>query len=390
MANKRDLLNIVREHQPLSRTQVRHLTGMRMATITKYVQDLIQQGWLIEENRNPDSRRPRNTMLGINPEKGFFIGIEFNQEWIIGVLSDMRGNIRKRLKRKTYSNKWKDVIIAKLISAIKKLIHGSEQKKILGIGISAHGIIDIEKGICISYTQIKDWENIPLRQIINQKFNLPVILEGTAPMKVFAEKSFGIGKGIANLVFLEYGQAGIGAGMIFNGQLFKGATNNSGELGHTVVEPAGPICSCGMSGCLEALASRSALAVQARRSLEEGTSSMLNELNGGKPENVTADMVFEAARQGDNLSLTLINNAAGYLGIGIANLINLLNPQMVVLDPQFAEVKDLLLSPTKRAIATHTLQRLMKNVRIELSTLGEEIGARGVCAYLIEKEMNIS
>ena len=178
--------------------------------------------------------------------------------------------------------------------------------------------------------------------------------------------------------------------MIFNGHLFKGATNNSGELGHTVMEPAGPICNCGMSGCLEALASMSALTVQARKSLEEGTSSLINELNVGKPENVTTDMVFEAARRGDNLSLTLIDNAARYLGIGIANLINLLNPEMIVLDPQFTEVKDLLLTPIKRAIATHTLQRLMKNVRIELSFLGEEIGARGICAYLIEKEISRS
>ncbi|HCG76602.1 MAG: hypothetical protein COZ37_04110 [bacterium (Candidatus Ratteibacteria) CG_4_10_14_3_um_filter_41_18] len=387
--NKKFVLNIVKERQPLSRTQIGQLTGMRLASIGKYVQELIQQGWLIEENRNPYSRRPRNTMLGINPEKGFFVGIEFDPEWIIGVVTDMRGNIRKKIKRDTHSDKGKDVIIGNLISAIKELILGLEQKKIIGIGISAHGIIDTEKGICIFYVQIKDWKNIPLREIIEKKFNLPVVLEGTAPMKAFAEKSLGAGKGVRNLVFIEYGVAGIGAGFILNGQLFGGTTENAGELGHTVLEPEGPICSCGMSGCLEALASESVLATQARRSLEEGTNSLISELSGGNPENITAEMVFEAARRGDNLSLGLVDNAAKYLGIGIANLINLLNPEMVVLDPQFTKVEDLFLLPTKRAIATHTLQRLMKNVRIELSPLGEEIGARGICAYLTEKEMRL-
>ncbi len=389
MADKRELLNVVKEHQPLSRTQIRHLTGIRMATIGKYVRDLIQEGWIVEKNRSPISSRPKNVMLEINPNKGLFVGIEFDPEWIIGVVADMRGNIRKKIKRNTHSEKGKDVIIANLLSAIKELILDLEQKKIISIGISAHGIIDTEKGICVFYTQIKDWKNIPLREIIGQRFSLPVVLEGTSPMKAFAEKSLGVGKGVSNLVFIEYGPAGIGAGMIFNGQLFRGATENAGELGHTLVELDGPICNCGMSGCLEVLASRQVLAIQARRSLQEGTTSLINELSGGNLKNVTAEVVFEAARRGDNLSLSLIDNAAKYLGIGIANLINLLNPEMVVLDPQFTKVKDILLPPTKRAIARHTLQRLMENVKIELSPLGEEIGALGICVYLIEKEMGL-
>ena len=387
--NKKFVLNIVKERQPLSRTQIGQLTGIRLASITKYVQELMQEGWLIEENRKPDSQRPRNTMLGINPEKGFFVGIEFDPEWIVGVLTDMKGNVKKKIKRETNPEKGKEAIIANLLSAIRELILNSEQKKISGIGISAHGIIDTKNGICVFYNQFEDWRNIPLREIVTRRFNLPVDVEGAAPMKVFAEKSLGIGNGTNNLIFIEYGPAGIGAGFIFNGQLFRGTTDNAGELGHTVLEPEGPICNCGMRGCLEALASESVLAVQAKRSLEEGANSLISELSGGKAEDVTAEIVFAAARKGDNLSLGLIDNVAKYLGMGIANLINLLNPEIVVLDPQFDKIKDLLLPSTKRAITTHTLQRLMRNVRIEISHLGEEIGALGVCAYLIEKEMQL-
>jgi len=387
--NKKIVLNIVKERQSLSRTRIGQLTKIRLASITKYVQELMQEKWLIEENRKPASQRPRNTLLGINPEKGFFVGIEFDPEWIVGVVTDMKGNVKKKIKRKTNPEKGKEAIIANLLSAIRELILISEQKKISGIGISAHGIIDTKNGICVFYDQFENWRNVPLKGLIEKEFNLPVVLQGTAPMKVFAEKNLGTGNGTNNLIFIEYGPAGIGAGFIFNGQLFRGTTDNAGELGHTVLEPEGPICNCGMRGCLEALASESVLAVQARTLLGEGANSLINELSGGKPESVTAEMVFAAARRGDNLSLGLIDNAAKYLGMGIANLINLLNPEVVVLDPQFNQIKDILLAPTKRAIATHTLQRLMKNVRIEISHLGEEIGALGVCAYLIEQEMQL-
>ncbi len=220
--------------------------------------------------------------------------------------------------------------LAEIENAIQDFV-GTEKilkSEFRGIGVSAAGAIDTTKGIVLKSPNLKKWEGFPLRKLLQSTFQVPIAVENDASAAALGELYFGAGKGIANFVYVTV-STGIGSGIVANGSLVRGVSGTAGELGHTTIVPNGIRCKCGKWGCLEAYGSGTAIARFMRTFLAEGKRSHF--WNKHVHDEITGRLVSDACLKGDGLAIEARKMAATFLGIGLANIINILNPQRVIL-----------------------------------------------------------
>jgi glucokinase len=244
------------------------------------------------------------------------------------------------------------------------------RQDMIGVGASCGGPLDSAKGIVYAPPNLPGWEAVPVRQILEEELQMPVRVENDANATALAEWQFGAGKGTRNLVFMTMG-TGIGAGLILDGRLFRGANDLAGEVGHQTIMMNGPLCKCGKRGCLEALASGPAIARIAQESMMYGRHKRVLALAGGKPAGITAQHVVEAAKEGDPFALRVLNEVGTYMGVGIANLIQILNPERVVLGTIAVHAGDLVLEPIRKAVAEYAWERSCSVCEIVPAALGD-------------------
>jgi glucokinase len=218
------------------------------------------------------------------------------------------------------------------------------------------------------------WSNFPIRDHLQALWNRPVTVNNDAELGVLGEWAYGAGRGESNLVYLKVG-TGIGAGLLLNGHIYRGETGGAGEIGHITINEHGPMCTCGNRGCLEALAGGRAIASLAKQAVKAGRRTQL--ASGTPLEEITALDVAIAARKGDLVAQEIMAKAGEYLGIAIANLINLINPAMIVVGGGVAQVGDLLLEPMRQAVQEHSLPAMTQAVRITAAILGRRSSGMG-------------
>lgn len=356
-----------------------------MASITERVKELSRSSLLEEAGTTESDRGRRQVLLRLNPQSGFVVGVEFDADHIIGVVVDMEARVIARSRRILPREQRKDPIIQGIVETIDDVLRQlGGREKIRGIGVADPGLVDSRRGMAVLSTTIKEWRDVPVKEILESRFGLPVTMDENTRAKALYENRFGSGRNVRNLMFIEFG-SGIGCGIIHQGELYRGSCDSAGELGHMRVMENGPVCNCGSYGCLEAVASLPAIAFRSAKAIREGANSMILDLAAGQIERIAPEHVFAAARQGDKLALGIIDEAVKYLGIGIANAINLLNPEMVVFDPRLGEVEDLVIKPLKNAIKRHALDVAMRNLTIEVSRMGEEAGAVGAATLVLDQ-----
>jgi glucokinase len=247
----------------------------------------------------------------------------------------------------------------------------AQRHDLQGVGISCGGPLDRERGLILSPPNLPLWTEVPVRSAFESAFpGLPVTVENDANATALAEHRWGAGQGCAHMVFMTVG-TGIGGGLILDGKLYRGARDLAGELGHQTILIDGPLCGCGKKGCLEALASGPAIARLARESLLYGRGKTLLSLARGKPGDITARHVVEAAKAGDAFSVKILEEVGTYLGIGIANAIQLMNPERVVLGTIAVHAGELLLGPVRDAIARHAWPMLASPCAVVPAGLGD-------------------
>ncbi|OGO07953.1 MAG: hypothetical protein A2Y92_02210 [Chloroflexi bacterium RBG_13_57_8] len=276
-------------------------------------------------------------------------------------------------------------VIERLCRATEEFLEqsGLERSGLAAIGIACAGGIDSARGVVVTPSpNLPDWSDVPLADIIGKKFGVAAFLVNDASAAALGEHRYGAGKGVKNLVLFTMG-TGIGGGVIADGRLYLGAVGGAGELGHMTIEAAGPKCGCGNTGCLEMLASGRAVERDAINRLRRGEKSHLYDMTKGKIKNITAQMVGQAARGGDPLALDVISRAAYYLGIGMVNIVNIFNPEMVILGGGMAELGDMLLGPGRRMVEERAFSVSSRAVRILTARLGNEAGVYGAAAYAL-------
>jgi glucokinase len=279
-----------------------------------------------------------------------------------------------------------EAVMARLISAANRAVGlaGVRMRQLAGVGLAVAGVLDTRNGVVTVSPNLPGWQGLPLVEMASRNLGVSVFLVNDADAAALAEQRFGAGHGCSNLVYVTV-STGIGGGIIVDGKLYSGANGCAGEIGHMTVEPDGPKCACGNTGCLEVLASGRAIAREARRRLGTGEPSLLRDKVKGDLGQVTAEVVGEAARRGDALSMEVITRAARYLGIGLANLVQLLNPEMIIIGGGVANLKELLLRPAREEIDRRAFRLPAQTVRLVLSQLGGSAGVVGAAEFVFDK-----
>ena len=255
----------------------------------------------------------------------------------------------------------------------------AHRKDFIGVGIGAPGPLDREKGIVIVAPNL-GWRNFPLRDRIAERLNLPATLDNDANCATVGEWWQGAAKGGTNVIGMTIG-TGIGGGLILEGKLFHGASDVAGEIGHTTIDLNGRHCKCGNYGCLEAYASGPAIATRAREVLvREETASLLPSIVGGKLEAITAEIVYRAAKQGDAVASEIVRDTARYLGVGIANLLNIFNADVVVIAGGVTQAGDALFVPLQAEVRRRAFRPAVDATRIVPGTLPGTAGVVGAVA----------
>jgi len=290
----------------------------------------------------------------------------------------------------TMADKGPEIVIDRIILAVNGAITQAKLKspELIGIGIAAAGILDTKKGIVTTSPNLPNWHNVPLRDILVEKLGIITYIINDANAAALGEHRFGAGRGFDNMIYLTV-STGIGGGIIVDGELYYGTDGCAGELGHMTIEVDGPQCHCGNFGCLEALASGWAVAKAAIMRINNGEKSSIIELVDGRLESITAETVAVAARRGDRLAVDIVAKAANHLGAGLANLVNIFNPELIVIGGGLSKMGGMLLKPARKMLRERAFRLPSDTVRVVRARLGNNAGIIGAATYVFAKRAEI-
>jgi glucokinase len=287
----------------------------------------------------------------------------------------------------TLADEGVEPVVARICSAIDGVLMQNHLKssELRGIGVACAGGIDSGRGVVVTPSpNMTGWTDVPLADTLEKRFGVGTYVVNDASAAALGEHRCGAGKGVNNLVLVTLG-TGIGGGIIAGGELYLGAIGAAAEIGHMTIDDDGPRCGCGNTGCLEMLASGRAVERDAVKRISRGEKSSLVEMVGGETGRITAEMVGKAAQEGDSLALGVISQASYYLGIGMVNLVNILNPEMIILGGGMAELGELFIAPGRKMVAERAFPVSSRLVRIVTAQLGNEAGVYGAAAFAIDR-----
>ncbi len=313
------------------------------------------------------------------------IALDLGGTKLLAALVSASGQVTARELFPTRAQEGPESVINRLFMAIDSLLklRNLSSSEIDSISIAAAGPINLEKGMVTASPNLPGWHNIPLRDRVQDKFGVKTFLVHDATAGALGEYRFGAGKGAQNLIYIAVG-TGIGGGIILNGKVHDGAVGSAGEVGHMTIDVHGQKDTCGNVGCLETLASGTAIAREAKRRIHGGEKSALMVMVKGKIDDITAEKVGLAAQGGDPLARDVIRNAAVYLGIGLVNLVNVLNPDTIVVGGSVAKLGEPWLDTARQVVKERAFPVAVSAVRIVLGKLGDEAAVLGAAASAFE------
>jgi glucokinase len=322
------------------------------------------------------------------PKDELFLGIDLGGTKIVAGLVDREGQIVASHHCQTEAQEGQDAVVHRLVEAAAQLLtaEGISRHQVAAIGVVAPGPINARSGVVTLPPNLPGWHDVPLAELIQEELGLPTRLENDANAAALAEHRFGAGRGSEHMVYVTV-STGIGGGFILGGRLYTGATGGAAEIGHTTVLASGPLCGCGNRGCLEALAAGSAIAREARERVQRGVATLIADLSAGDLENISAKLVAQAAEQGDWEAGDILNQAMAYLGLGMANLVNLLNPELLVIGGGLTKMGERLFGPVRRAIDLRAFATTARAVELRRAQLGDDVGILGAAAVAMFAEM---
>lgn len=358
------VLECIRNESPLSRTRISERTGLNKATVSSLVSDLIAGGLVTEIGTGQSSGGRKPVMLLFNAGAGYAIGIDVGVNYIRGLLTDLAGAPAVQ-RETTIRERSPEEVLPVLYDVISALIAEAPPSRygIVGIGIGVSGIVDGEGTIL--FAPNLEWRNVPLCKLIEDRFQLPCIIDNEANAGAAGELRYGAGRGFADQIYVSVG-IGIGTGIVINRELYRGKSGFSGELGHMSIAVKGRKCSCGNYGCWELYASEKAL------------------LEHGEPyasfEGVTA-----AAEDGDAQAVRLLKTIGSYLGTGIANIIAVFNPEAVILGNRICIAERFVRAAIEREIERRAQPYHREGTRLLFAELGGLSAVRGAAGYAISR-----
>lgn len=380
--NTLSILECIRQFGPITKREIQVRTGLSWGAISNIITDLFNKR-VISETKSAESLIGRiPCKFDISNNDNLIIGVDINIEGLTAVLIDLKNRMIKSAKINIIKND-RDGILEQTKQIIHNLIKDSNvnKKKIIGIGVAMQGAVDAEKGISIFSPHFRGWQDVPVKDMLEKEFNIPVLVEHDPNCMALSERWMGAANGVNNLLFIRLSMA-IGMSIIINGVLYKGLDGSAGEFGHVTMNPSGPKCSCGNYGCLETYVSGNNILQKAIEGIKIGRNTVLSGFLEHM-QDLELVNVIEAARQGDDFACGLFDEAGIYLGIGISNLISILNPDLIIIGGEMIKCEDLFLKRTREVIS----QKAWKNSRVNLVTsrLENNSAAIGAATIFVQK-----
>ncbi len=368
--NKHSAVDLIRfAANGISRTDLAEQMGLTRAAVTLIVNDLIENGVVLEaESRAIPNGRPP-VVLEINPKRGMVAAVDMGATHASVAVADFSANIIGEVSFPFDIKQGPTVCLAETRQILQQLLdqHGISMSQIMAIGVGVPGPVVKDAGMVMAPPIMPGWDRYPIRDTLEKEWGCPVSLNNDAELGALGEWAYGAGRGEKNLAFIKVG-SGIGAGLIINQQIYGGTTGSAGEIGHITIDENGPLCTCGNHGCMEAFAGGNAIALQAKKLVESGKRTLLSSL---PLEAITAQTVAEAARRGDLPSQEIIMRSGTFIGIAIAGLVNLFNPSAVIIGGGVAQAGDLLTTPIRQAVRERSLRASEQSVHITAAMLGK-------------------
>ncbi|MEU3525886.1 ROK family protein [Streptomyces sp. NPDC038707] len=358
---------------PLSRTQLAQRLGLVPSSVTRMLPPLLEHGYLHESDAAPNGRGRPQKMLHVNPDKHIVAGIKIGPAQVSGVVTDMAANVLARIEEPIADRTPETALSAAAALTLRLLDQAPEAAdRVLGLGVGVSGHVDSAAGVC-RYSALLDWNKVDVAGPLREATGLPVVVNNDVNTLVVAERWFGQGRDVDSFAVVTVGP-GIGCGLLLDGALFSGATGLAGELGHLPLDPAGPMCSCGRRGCLEALA---------------GDRAVLRHLQDAGVPCATITEAMDIARSGSGSARTVARSAfaeAGTaLGRGLAGMCNLLNLQKIILAGEGAVAHDLFGPALNDALQAHAFSTAARDCDIHVDPVTHDLWARGAACLVIRE-----
>ncbi len=387
------MLKLIQMNPATSRVELSTLSGLSSAAITGVIAGLVQKDFLVEERVVAKMIGRKRVALSLRPSLGCVIGIDLGTFNLRIVVTDLNGEILASRQEETEMSRGREGVLQRCFTLIRETLVCAKVKcsDVLGIGVAFSGVIDVQKGTILSYPrlgQVEQWRNVPLKQIIEAEFGVPCLLEDSVRAVATSEKYLGAGQGLKDFVYVDVGM-GVGASIFINGQIYRGFNGSAGEFGHMTVDEDGPLCCCGSSGCLEALATCTTIIEAVQAAIEKGVPSKTLELAGADRAAITIEIIAQAAEENDSLAYRALTEAASHIGAAAADLVNLLNPQAIIFGGAlFRAAPVLMLEQVRRVVRHRAMEKSANDVSLLVSPLLSDAGSRGmarlVAANLVE------
>ena len=371
--NRNAILNMLLRNGPLSRVQLKDHSGLSGAAVTGVVAELIEDG-LVEEMEvglSTGGRPP--ILLTVNYDARAAVGFKLMERGLDAVLTNLSGEVQRHIRRDLPDTQ-PDTVVRTAAAVTETLLaeSGVPRERLAGIGMGLPGVIDSKSGVCVHSSYLK-WHGVPIADLLAQAIGVPAIIDNDVNAFAAAERLFGHGRHAMDLAVVTVGR-GIGAGLVTGGRAYRGARGGAGELGHTIVERVGRPCDCGKRGCLEAYASEPALVARARETVPE--------LDLGTIEAVLAHADEPQVH-------ALLADAGERVGIALANLVNLFNPELIVIGGEGVRLGDVYFSALRRALRANAFDGLADDLPVIIEPWGNEAWARGAASLAISRTFDL-
>lgn len=382
--NRSIILAIFRTQKTLSRAQLAVQTGLNPSTVSKIVHELIQDNLIHETVLSQSGTGRPGLMLELNPKGGCALGIEINVDYIELLITDFSANAIWRKNEATNPESAQEGVMKQVIKLVKEASKfiSTHNCHLLGVGVAVPGLVDVSSGL-LRVAPNLNWVDIPIRDVLAEYFDCPIYVENEANAAALGEYYFGAVRNVKNFIYLSAG-IGLGSGIVMGGQLFRGMFGFAGEAGHMTLDTNGELCGCGRRGCWETFVGPRSIIQRVQRSLTLGADSILVDMVKGNLQKITIDDVVKAAQNGDKIANYALTEVAFYLGIGIANLLNLFNVEVIVLGGALNKASSVLLKEVERVVLENTLTPVREHLKIIPSAHGSDACIMGTIALVLD------
>lgn len=364
------------------RNDLGHQFGISPATVSRVVSALVGDGLVVESSAETEStggRRPQS--LRINPQVAVLLGLDIQLDGVLAVVTDMAGTLLGRGAAPCDAQEGVDVVMRASVKAADAALEDAEvdRSAIRHLGVGHPGDLDTKNGVCVSWANAASWRSVPIRSMLESTFGLGVTIDDRSRALALAERRTSPEDWDYPDAIYVVCASGIGMGVFIDGRLHRGASRGGGEIGHTVIDSHGPLCRCGNRGCVEAFAGTVAILQQVRSALAAGTPSSLRAIADSE---LSVRTIASVARQGDPVASFAIERAMNALGIAVANMVQVLNPSLVVLCGQLARAAGPeMLATVRGAVRAHCVETAARSAQIRLARPKKDVSAIG-CALL--------